>query len=102
MLNLSMLEQLTLQDFEPLLGKTFELGHGAEVRPARLVSATAGRANHDDFRAPFSLIIRAEMSQGYWPQGTYRLSHAKLGDLELFMVPIGPDGEGMRYEINFS
>jgi len=25
-----------------------------------------------------------------------------MGDLDLFLVPIGPDGEGMRYEAIFT
>jgi hypothetical protein len=37
------------------------------------------------------------------PQGTYSLGHAELGDLELFLVPLGPDGDArMRYEAAFA
>lgn len=97
-----MLEQLTLEDFEPLIGATFELDNGSETRSAQLLQARGGRGGGGDFRAPFSLIVRAEMAGDYWPQGTYRLRHPTLGELDLFMVPIGPDGEGMRYEISFS
>ena len=33
------------------------------------------------------------------PQGTYRFSHATLGDLLLFMVPVGQDVQGTQYEV---
>jgi hypothetical protein len=36
------------------------------------------------------------------PQGIQRLSHAELGELDLFLVPIGPDAQGMRYEAAFA
>lgn len=97
-----MLEQLTVNDFENLVGQPMPLRNGQEERAAVLIQARAGQAGASGFRTPFSLLIRAEMRHGYWPQGTYVLGHPELGDLELFMVPIGPDAEGMRYEISFS
>jgi uncharacterized protein DUF6916 len=36
------------------------------------------------------------------PQGIYRLYHPARGALDLFMVPLGPDPHGMRYEIVFN
>jgi len=32
------------------------------------------------------------------PQGTYRLEHQETGPTELFLVPVGGDANGMRYE----
>jgi hypothetical protein len=31
-------------------------------------------------------------------QQTFRLSHPELGEFDLFLVPLGPGPEGMRYE----
>lgn len=36
------------------------------------------------------------------PQATYRIENANLGVLEVFLVPIGPDESGMRYEATFN
>jgi hypothetical protein len=36
------------------------------------------------------------------PQRIYRLEHAALDPLEIFIVPIGPDAEGMRYQAVFT
>ena len=38
----------------------------------------------------------------YLPQYTYRLEHEALGTLEIFMVPVGRDKNGFRYEAIFS
>ena len=52
-------------------------------------------------KIPFSLLFRAHGASDL-PQHTYRLEHAALGDLDLFLVPIGPDSVGMRFEAVFS
>ena len=36
------------------------------------------------------------------PQGTYDLEHAELGELSLFLVPLGSVGDEMRYEAAFA
>jgi hypothetical protein len=33
------------------------------------------------------------------PQGTYRFRHDQIGELSLFMVPVGCDAEGAQYEV---
>jgi hypothetical protein len=36
------------------------------------------------------------------PQATYHLEHAVLGPMDVFLVPIGRDPEGIRYEVIFN
>lgn len=36
------------------------------------------------------------------PQSTYSLSNEGMGTIDLFLVPIGRDGEGFRYEAVFN
>jgi hypothetical protein len=36
------------------------------------------------------------------PQRIYRLEHEQMGPLELFIVPVGPDGDGLGYEAIFT
>jgi hypothetical protein len=52
-------------------------------------------------REQFSLVFR-EPSGVVLPQMIYRVEHDELGAFELFLVPIGPDAEGMRYEAVFT
>lgn len=35
-------------------------------------------------------------------QGTYRITHEHLGDFDLFLVPIGREERGFRYEAVFN
>lgn len=49
----------------------------------------------------FSLLFRGPKAP-YYPQGIYTLEHDTLGTGQLFIVPIGPDDQGMRYEVVFS
>ena len=49
----------------------------------------------------FSLLFRGPVSP-VMQQCTAKLEHDKLGSLELFLVPIGPDEKGMRYQAVFS
>jgi hypothetical protein len=48
----------------------------------------------------FSLFFRGPEDR-FLPQATYRLQHEKLGTMDMFLVPIGPDGTGMKYEAVF-
>ena len=54
-----------------------------------------------DMREPFSLVFRGPM-QPVLNQRVFRLEHAEMGQLDVFLVPIGPDNEGMRYEAVFT
>ena len=52
-------------------------------------------------RRPFSIVLRGPMD-ALLPQNIYEVEHEEMGALSIFMVPIGPDREGMRYEAVFS
>ncbi|CAG7633762.1 DUF6916 family protein [Paenibacillus allorhizosphaerae] len=49
----------------------------------------------------FSLLLRGPL-EFFLPQQTYRMVHEQLGELELFMVPVGREADGFRYEIVFN
>ena len=34
----------------------------------------------------------------FLPQNTYRMTHPQMGEFEIFLVPLGPEAEGFRYE----
>jgi hypothetical protein len=48
-------------------------------------------------RVPFSLLFHAGRATTM-SQQTCTLSHPELGSFALFLVPLGPDAEGARYE----
>jgi hypothetical protein len=49
----------------------------------------------------FSVIFRSQEQEPV-TQGIYRIKHSALGDLNLFLVPIGPDDQGMCFEAVFN
>lgn len=52
-------------------------------------------------REPFSLLFLGP-GQPVFRQQVYRLEHARAGVLELFLVPVGKDAEGVQYEAVFN
>ena len=89
--------------FAGRVGETFVL-HPAEgpALEVTLVEANAlappGPAAPASVRQePYSLLFRAN-GNTYLPQSTYRVEHEAMDELNLFLVPIGPDDVGMRFE----
>jgi hypothetical protein len=97
------LESLTFEDFTGRVGEGFRLEERSGVVELTLIEVTdlARRENPGPRRSPFSLVFRGPFSP-VMPQRTYALEHASLGRLEIFLVPIGPDADGMRYEAVFN
>lgn len=54
----------------------------------------------EGFRSPFSLLFR-NTAAVVLPQQTYRLRHARLGDLGIFLVPVAMDRGGFLYQAVF-
>jgi hypothetical protein len=109
------LETLTAADFRGSQGARFRLTGGPagggtpvsfEAELADVTEYPAGAAGA--FRTPFSVLFHGPL-EPVMPQGTYRVSHERFGELDLFIVPVGPhasaESEGapaaMRYEAVF-
>jgi hypothetical protein len=52
-------------------------------------------------RAPFSLLFR-NTSSFLFPQQTYRMRHARLGELGIFLVPVARERDGFLYQAVFN
>jgi hypothetical protein len=98
------LATLTAADFRPLLDQalTLELapGHAVDAVLIAIDERPELRRLGSD-RDPFSLILRAPPGSPL-VQGTFALSHAALGRLEVFMSPLQPRPDGARYQAVFS
>jgi hypothetical protein len=101
------IDWLTYDHFAGRVGDLFGISgtDGPDV-PLTLVEATQGSepggpGPEGQQRRQFSLVFRAPTSQ-VWHQGTYALAHDELGELELFLVPIGTDADGVLYEAAFA
>ena len=98
-----MLERLTAEQFAPLLDTVFEVARDGH-EPLRLRLAEIGRYPRSGvgYRAePFSLIFVGDGGE-LLPQHIYRLEHADLAPLEIFLVPLARAAEGVRYEAVFN
>lgn len=94
--------QYRFDDFIGCLDQPFTLEHEGSSYPLTLISVDkiGSNATLDD-REAFSVIFRGNSSQAL-DQQIYHIRHSTMGEMDLFIVPIGPDDEGMRYEAVFS
>ncbi len=98
-----MLESFTAATFIDRRGETFRIRlDDSTAFDAELVEVSvADERSAGAARTPFSLVFRGP-PEIVVPQRIYGLEHDALGAFELFLVPIGPDEVGMRYEAVFA
>jgi hypothetical protein len=65
------------------------------------VTTWGGTEGGGDDQRRFTLLFNGPR-QPLLPQHIYRFEHPTIGPFEIFIVPIGPDGAGMRYEAVFA
>jgi hypothetical protein len=99
---------LRIENLAPHIGDTFTIHlDGAQPLAVELAEVNDLRERTSDARqpagqrTPFSIVFRSASNVAL-PQRIYHLDHAALGGLELFLVTIGPDARGMRYEAIFT
>lgn len=98
-----MLANLTIDDFLAHLNQTFQLAlDDTSSLVLELVEANKlGRQPDEGRRHAFSIIFHGP-AEPLLPQQIYRLNHAEMGSLDLFLVPLGPTRTGLRYEAVFT
>lgn len=98
-----MLGKLTAADFTPYLDQKFQIQLPEKKLLTVFLTEVSINKNLEAWkgRQPFSIIFRGppdcELTQGMYP-----VSHNKLGELQLFLVPVGPDDKGMCFEAVFN
>ena len=98
-----MLESFTGATFHPRVGEGFRIhGIGSSPLDVVLVEVTeAAEPWRDGGRTPFAIVFRGPLGP-VLPQRIYTMDNPHLGSFDLFLVPLGPDEEGMRYEAVFT
>ena len=94
------LDELTLATFEPLVGDRFAID-GRPEPIALVLESAATTGEWPGGRDPFSLVFRGP-PEPLLPQAIYPLRHRDLGVLEIFVVPISREADGLRYEAIFT
>lgn len=96
-------QQLLYEDFKDRIGSVFT---PLDVEPSRSLTLDEaepllGHFTPAGIRPPFSLIF-VETGDAVMPQGLYRLQHAEMGEVTIFLVPIGKDQRGVSYQATFN
>jgi hypothetical protein len=94
-------KQLTVEDFTPYVDTRFVVAGGGFMLELVLAEAVARGQGRPEGRAPFILLFQGPLAP-ILPQATYRFEHQDLAALEIFIVPVGPEGDRMRYEAIFN
>jgi len=97
-----MLEQIAAEEFDALVGQAIAITSAEATVHWELAGVRRLNAPSPRPQPPFVLTLRDNGAARSWPQGIYRLAHPQRGELDLFVVPVGPDGRGMCYEVTFN
>jgi len=65
------------------------------------VKGYLGKADEQSGMERFSLFFTGPVDR-YLPQQVYFIEHERMGAFELFLVPVGRDESGFRYEAVFN
>jgi hypothetical protein len=93
-------ELLTKEAFAENLNTKFRIpmqsSSAAELELIEVVEARSTSRQQQ-----FSVFFRGP-SEYLLPQATYHMEHEKMGEMDLFIVPVGREQEGFRYEAVFN
>jgi hypothetical protein len=98
-------DKFTIDGFREALHQRFVLrANPGEELDLELVAvndlSASARSIPVSGRAPFSIHFRGPCTP--WArQHTYSIANERLGEMHIFVVPLGPDGQGMIYEAIF-
>ena len=91
---------LAAGDFEAAIGDEFALATEAGEVGVRLSSVRRSRRPRDG-REPFAVLFHGPADR-ILEQGIRRLGHPRLGEFDIFLVPVGLDDAGCAYEAVFA
>ncbi|MCC4635555.1 MULTISPECIES: hypothetical protein [Xanthomonas] len=95
------MELLTLEHFAGSVNETFAASLNEGEVPFVLVEARPLQDARNTQRAPFSLLFR-NGSAFLFPQQTYQMRHARLGEIGIFLVPVARERDGFLYQAVFN
>ena len=97
------LDVLKSSDFQGIVGKNLPVRFEPNVILEAQVLQVKEFNNYSPIeRKPFSIELRTSQKEAYYTQGIYTINHPEKGDLDIFLVPVGFDTKGMKYEAVFS
>jgi hypothetical protein len=94
------LASLTHSDFADCTDQEFIIHYGDTSVATRLLNV-APWGDPNGQRQPFTLTFRGP-NEPVLPQQIFAVESQRLGAMEIFLVPVGPDRVGMQYEAVFA
>ena len=95
-----MIEKMTKEMFSESLNTKFRVNAGSSnTIELELVELSEGVSMPK--QEQFALLFRGP-SDSFLPQRIYHLEHDRLGEFDLFLVPVGRDESGFQYEAVFN
>ena len=91
------------EGFAPYLNETFEVNLGASSVEMTLVQATKGKPRDWEGlrKEPFSLLFKCAKPV-ILPQRIYPFENSGFGKMDIFIVPVGRDRDGIVYQAVFN
>jgi Domain of unknown function (DUF6916) len=90
------------EEFAAYLDQDFEIVFPDGTLRVKLIDAKQwGPDQPANLRQPFALTFRVARNLRL-PQGTYKLRHAELGEMEIFLVQIAADANSSTLEAVFN
>jgi hypothetical protein len=95
------LDKVTCVQFAACVNQDFEIVFPDGTLSLKLSEARPLGARPGSIREPFSLTFLGPPNLRL-PQGTYKMRNATLGEMEIFIVPIGADQSSSSFEAVFN
>jgi hypothetical protein len=96
------LSKVTAADFRPLLHQSFRMSvDGLELELELIEVREAKIGQLSPARAPFSLEFKSPPGRAL-PQAIYKITHRKLGAMDIFIVPVESTSSGVHYQAIFN
>jgi len=95
------LAKVECAQFAACLNQDFEIVFSDGTLPVKLTEARPLGARPESIREPFSLTFVLGRPLRL-PQGIYQMRHPQLGEMEIFLVPIGVDANSSTFEAVFN
>jgi hypothetical protein len=95
------LATVTCEEFAACLNQDFEIVFTDGTLPVKLSEARPLGVRPESLREPFSLAFVAARPLRL-PQGTYKMRHPQLGEMEIFLVQVAADQSSSTLEAVFN
>ncbi len=95
------LDRVECAQFAACLNQDFEIVFSDGALPLKLTEARPLGVRPESTREPFALTFLARVGLRL-PQGTYKVRHSTLGEMEIFLVQLAADQSGSTFEAVFN